>query len=32
MAGEYKNDIQCDIQILMNDKIMIESNLNKKTV
>ena len=23
MAGEYPTDIQCDIQILMNDAIMI---------
>ena len=32
MAAEYRNYIQRDIQSLMNDAIMIESSLSKKTI
>ena len=31
MEGEYTTDIQCDIKILMNDALMSEPSLNKKT-
>ena len=32
MAVEYTTDIQCGIQSLINDKMMIELSLNKKTI
>ena len=32
MTGEYMTGIQCDIQSLINDTIVIKSSLNKKTV
>ena len=32
MTGEYVTDIQCDIQSLLNDAMMIESSLNMKSI